>query len=143
MQSLFWYSLGTVLLLILHLGTHCDGAYEPGNRGANWSGKQSKTVMKKLLKIMHDPSKAIMDIVPKTNNSSRPCNMINECKNPALPEVKNILGDEKYKDMIYQAYSYRNLQNQYKSIWPDMPKFVRLTFHDCVKEEGGKTGCNG
>ena len=98
--------------------------------------------MEKILKLMHDPRKAIMDIVPK-KTGNQPCASIKECKNPALPEVKNILGEENYKRMIFDARFYESKQNSEANIWPDMPKFVRLTFHDCVKEEDGKTGCNG
>ena len=144
MQGIFSFNLGVILLAILHGTTYCNGAYEAGSPGADWSNLQSEIVMEKLLKLMHDPEKAIKDMVPKNERKANiRCNDRKECANPVLPEVKNILGDEKYLDMIYGARSYRNIQQSYSNIWPDMPKFVRLTFHDCVKEGDGKSGCNG
>ena len=144
MQSVYRFSLGIVLFVLLHGGTYCDGAYKSGNPGADWSDTQSEIVMEKLLKLMHDPNKAILDIVPeKKRRNKTQCSTTTECKNPALPEVKQILGDEKYLDMIYDATFYENKKQRYSNIWPDMPKFVRLTFHDCVKEGDGRAGCNG
>ena len=144
MKHICRFNLGIILLVLLHGATYCNGAYEAGSPGANWTDLQSEIVMEKLLKLMHDPEKAIKNMVPKFQRQNKTrCDDRKECSKPILPEVKKILGDENYLDMIYEARSYRNIQQSYANIWPDMPKFVRLTFHDCVKEGDGKSGCNG
>ena len=46
-------------------------------------------------------------------------------------------------DLADQTRDYKKVQRNVENIWPDMPKFIRLAFHDCVREKDGIAGCNG
>ena len=111
----FAWNLGLLYVVVVFLIT-CEGA--PGQPGAQWTEQQAKITMEKILRLMYNPRKAISDIY----------------KGIELTQ---------YDDLAAQVGAYKGIQRNFENIWPDMPKFIRLAFHDCVKEKDGVTGCNG
>ena len=113
----FAWNLWLLYVVVVFLIT-CEGAYVPGQPGAQWTEQQAKITMEKILRLMYNPRKAISDIY----------------KGIELTQ---------YDDLAAQVGAYKGIQRNFENIWPDMPKFIRLAFHDCVREKDGVTGCNG
>ena len=113
----FAWNIGLLFVVVVFVSI-CEGAYVPGQPGAQWTEEQANITMEKILMLMYGPRKAISDII-KRNTLTQ------------------------YDDLADEAAAYKGIQRNVENIWPDMPKFIRLAFHDCVREKDGIAGCNG
>ena len=113
----FAWNVGLLYVVVVFVIT-CEGANVPGQPGAQWTEQQAKITMEKILRLMYNPRKAISDIY----------------------NGKTL---RQYDGLAAQALAYKGIQRNFENIWPDMPKFIRLAFHDCVREKDGVTCCNG
>ena len=57
----FAWNLWLLYVVVVFLIT-CEGAYVPGQPGAQWTEQQAKITMEKILRLMYNPRKAISDI---------------------------------------------------------------------------------
>ena len=113
----FAWNVGLLFVVVVFLTT-AEGAYVPGQPGAQWTEEQANITMEKILRLMYDPKKAIYDI-------------------------RNRVTLTQYATLADETRWYKKIQRNVENIWPDMPKFIRLAFHDCVREKDGIAGCNG
>ena len=121
----FAWNVGLLFVVVVFLTT-AEGAYVPGQPGAQWTEEQANITMEKILRLMYDPKKAIYDIRNRVT-------------------LKRWTSDtmDDGRDLADQTRDYKKIQRNVENIWPDMPKFIRLAFHDCVREKDGIAGCNG
>jgi len=87
--------------------------YTPGTPGADWTQDELRIARAKIYMIIKDPEAAL----------------------------EMIEGGSEILD-VYRPLHRPNLKLNTKAIIPNLAKIVRLTFHDCLKEENG-AGCNG
>ena len=111
-----------VLLGITNIARAENEEYVPGNPGAEWSIEEMLAVKHVLHQILRDPETALED-VPEGPHGSLD---------------QTFTGKE-----IYDRYNIElGDQDLQTALLPDVPKLVRLAFHDCVPDDE-TGGCNG
>ena len=96
--------------------------YVPGNPGAEWSIEEMLAVKHLLHQILGDPVTALED-VPEGPHGSLDQTFTGK---EIYDRYNEVLGDQDLQDALL----------------PDVPKLVRLAFHDCVPDDE-TGGCNG
>ena len=112
------------ILLVIFCIHQVLGEYVPGTPGAAWTEEEMLAVKHRLHLIMIDPLAALKQ-VPKGPVSFK--------------DGKQFSGAEIYHQMDEVWDQGVHLHD---SVLPNLPKLIRLAFHDCVVDsENG--GCNG
>ena len=116
------------LLFLIFLFNSANGGayvpYVPGNPGGEWSLSEMLAVKHLLHQIMRHPEDALKDVTDRGPLSFLDGDMFNG--EEIFDRYDKELGDSDLKDAVL----------------PDVPKLVRLAFHDCLPDsETG--GCNG
>ena len=109
------------LIAFFDLSIIANAVYVPGTPGAEWSVEEMLAVKHLLHKILNKPEEALKR-VPEGPHGS----LDQKFTGQEMFDRYKKFGDIKLKDAVL----------------PDIPKLVRLAFHDCVPDsETG--GCNG
>ena len=132
--------LGTLISVIFSVGMCIwvprpgppvpGGPYEPGTPGANWNRDEMIAIRGQLTAILRRPYTALFKVPggPVTFLEGKVSNW------------KTITGRD-----IYMRYARgdNDMRRLREAVIPNIAKFVRLSFHDCLKdtETGGCNGC--
>ena len=108
--------------------------YVPGTPGSSWTLPELKAVRGQLTAIFRNPTSALFKV------PGGPVSFL-EGKVPNWQSITGRQIYERYANEIPSGIQeFSSLQDQ---VLPNVAKFVRLTFHDCIKdtETGGCNGC--
>jgi len=112
--------LGHCVLALVLVAPAIMADYVPGTPGGSWTTEELGMVKAKINWVIDNPEDAMMSLTKDSKRETR-----------------------RLQNKIRGTMSFFRKKDNLDSIIPTAAKFVRLTFHDCLKETDTGAGCNG
>ena len=134
----------------------CTKRYVPGNPGCSWSEDQLVFVRQHLDIMFQDDISAekMLKELPKGPITNYMKDTINQFREGQNVSGSYIVSRYKNSSPLRNARrgeveeengipGIREAFNAHHSVIPNLPKVVRLAFHDCIRHSDASEGCNG